>query len=297
MASEKTTRRLGRGLDALLRGSTNRAPEPEEAQSDLRNIKVTEIRNNPYQPRKKFTNSELKELQESIRANGLLQPITVRRAGKGDGYELIAGERRLRAVTGLGWKDVPAIIREVDDKSLLTYALIENLQRSDLDPIEEAEGYQQLVKQFGLTQQEVADIVGKDRATVANSLRVLNLPQAVREMLRDGKLSLGHAKVLLSLDSAEKIVALAREITTRGLTVRDLERRLKTEPSATRKAGKRAKPAQKDAAVSALESELRRRFQTDAEILVQERGGTIAVRFYSDDDLRRVVELMGISLE
>ncbi len=297
MANEKATRRLGRGLDALLRGTANRGPETQESESDLRNIKITEIRNNPYQPRKKFANSELKELQESIRANGLLQPITVRRAGKGDGYELIAGERRLRAVTGLGWKEVPAILREVDDKSLLTYALIENLQRSDLDPIEEAEGYQQLVKEFGLTQQEVADIVGKDRTTVANSLRVLNLPPVVREMLRDGKLSLGHAKALLALESTERMVALAREIATRGLTVRDLERRLKAEPSSTRKSGKRAKPAQKDPAVNALEGELRHRFQTDAEIVVQDRGGTISVRFYSDDDLHRIVDLMGITLE
>lgn len=298
MASEKPARRLGRGLDALLRASSNRTSEGSEPPpSDLRKIKISEIRNNPYQPRKKFANVELKELQESIKANGLLQPITVRKAAKGEGFELIAGERRLRAVTSLGWKEVPAIVRDVDDKALLTYALIENLQRSDLDPIEEAEGYQQLVKEFGLTQQDVADIVGKDRATVANSLRVLNLPPAVREMLRSGQLSLGHAKALLALDSQEKMIALAREIYARGLTVRDLERRIKAEPSTRRREGKGKQSVKKDPAVRALEESLRRRFQTDVEVIAQQKGGTIAVRFYSDEDMHRIVELMGIIIE
>jgi ParB family chromosome partitioning protein len=203
MASEKPARRLGRGLDALLRGAPSRESEPRDQNAGLQSLRISSIRNNPYQPRKRFAPGDLQELQDSIKANGLLQPITVRKAADGEGYELIAGERRLRASTNLGWKEIPAIIRDVDDKALLTYALIENLQRADLDPIEEAEGYQQLVQEFGLTQQGVAEIVGKDRTTVANSLRVLNLPPAVREMLREGKLTLGHAKTLLGLDKPE----------------------------------------------------------------------------------------------
>jgi ParB family chromosome partitioning protein len=296
MASEKPARRLGRGLDALLRGAPPRESGARDQHTGLQSLKIASIRNNPYQPRKRFAPDDLQELQDSIKSNGLLQPITVRRAAKGEGYELIAGERRLRASTNLGWKEIPAIIRDVDDKALLTYALIENLQRADLDPIEEAEGYHQLVHEFGLTQQEVAEMVGKDRTTVANSLRVLNLPPAVRDMLREGKLTLGHAKPLLGLDKPEKMIALAKEIVTRGLTVRDVERRLKADAptkrqTAHRPSGRAAIPAE----LKATESLLRKRLQTDVELTRKDSGaGSISVRFYSDDDLERVLELMGI---
>ena len=168
MATEKPVRRLGRGLDALLRGVPGRPSSSNRGALEFQILRISAIRNNPYQPRKRFSASELKELEDSIRSNGLLQPITVRKTPKGDGYELIAGERRLRAASNLGWKEISAIVRDVDDRALLTYALIENLQRSDLDPVEEAEGYHQLVQEFGLTQQAVADLVGKDRTTVAN---------------------------------------------------------------------------------------------------------------------------------
>lgn len=300
MASEKPVRRLGRGLDALLRGGPPREAATGTSDSGLQSLKISAIRNNPYQPRKRFSPADLQELQDSIKANGLLQPITVRKAAKGEGFELIAGERRLRASTNLGWKEIPAIIKDVDDQALLTYALIENLQRSDLDPIEEAEGYQQLLQDFGLTQQGVADLVGKDRTTVANSLRVLNLPAGVREMLRDGKITLGHAKPLLGLDKPEKMLALAREIVARGLTVRDVERRLKSEAprkpkGTTRTAGH---PDATAAATKATEARLRKRLQTDVELARRENGsGSITIRFYSDDDLERVLELMGIKLE
>lgn len=300
MASDKPTRRLGRGLDALLRGAPTREQSTGHGQSGLQSLKIGSIKNNPYQPRKRFASGDLKELQDSIAANGLLQPITVRRAPKGEGFELIAGERRLRATTNLGWKEIPAIVKDVDDQALLTFALIENLQRADLDPIEEAEGYQQLLKEFGLTQQGVADLVGKDRATVANSLRVLNLPEGVREMLRDGKLTLGHAKPLLGLDKPEKMLALAKEIVARGLTVRDVERRLHSEaPHRSRTARtKSAGMGSADATVKATEALLRRRLQTDVELTSKEEGaGSITIRFYSNDDLQRIMELMGIKLE
>jgi ParB family chromosome partitioning protein len=296
VASEKPTRRLGRGLDALLRGPSGRESAPQVPASGLQNLQITSIRNNPYQPRKRFAASDLAELEESIKVNGLLQPITVRKTAGGDGYELVAGERRLRAATGLGWKDIPAIVRHVDDQALLTYALIENLQRADLDPIEEAEGYARLVQEFGLTQQAVADKVGKDRATVANSLRVLNLPQEVREMLREGRLTLGHAKALLGASSADKMTRLAREILLRGLTVREVERRLKNESQRTKSPKGSAKGIRPtNAIITDLKSKLRRRFQTDVQISTTAKGsGSLSLRFYSEADLERIVDLMGI---
>lgn len=300
MASEKPARRLGRGLDALLRGAPAREPLAGNDQSGLQTLRVGSIKNNPYQPRKRFAAGDLKELQDSIAANGLLQPITVRKSPKGEGFELIAGERRLRATTNLGWKEIPAIVKDVDDQALLTYALIENLQRADLDPIEEAEGYQQLLKEFGLTQQGVADLVGKDRTTVANSLRVLNLPEGVREMLRDGKLTLGHAKPLLGLDSPQKMLALAKEIVARSLTVRDVEKRLHSEaPHRSKRSRERSAGVSTSApAVKATEALLRRRLQTDVELSSKEGGsGSISIRFYSNEDLERILELMGIKLE
>lgn len=300
MASEKPARRLGRGLDALLRGGPSRESAAGDQNAGLQSLKIASIRNNPYQPRKRFAPGDLQELQDSIKANGLLQPITVRKVATGDGYELIAGERRLRASTNLGWKEIPAIIRDVDDRALLTYALIENLQRADLDPVEEAEGYQQLVHEFGLTQQKVAEIVGKDRTTVANSLRVLNLPPAVRDMLREGKLTLGHAKPLLGLDKPEKMIALAREIVARNLTVRDVERRLKADTPGKKRSPHKlsALGSSSSAQLKATEAMLRKRLQTDVELNRKDDGsGSILVRFYSDDDLERVLELMGIKFE
>jgi ParB-like partition proteins len=303
MANEKPNRRLGRGLDALLRGSSARgesgAAVSAEPSTGLKKIPIASIRNNPYQPRKRFAAGQLKELEESIRVNGLLQPITVRKAADGNGYELVAGERRLRAMTNLGLKEAPAVLRDVDDQALLTYALIENLQRSDLDPVEEAEGYARLIHDFGLSQQAVAELVGKDRSTVANSLRILNLPKDVREMLSEGTITLGHAKALLGLPNQEKMTRLAREIGVRGLTVRDVERRIRGDaPSARAKGKEKTSATAKPAAIAAVEAQLRRRFQTDLSVDLGERGsGTVSIKFYSDSDLERIVELMGITIE
>ena len=171
MATEKTPRRLGRGLEALLGSATGLASSDEGA---LKSIPISQIGRNPFQPRQEFNIEELNELKESLSASGLLQPITVRRRAGRDGFELIAGERRLRAASALGWKEIPAIIKEIDDRTLLTLALVENLQRADLNPIEEGEGYHQLADQFGLTQQQIAETVGKDRSTIANMLRLGN---------------------------------------------------------------------------------------------------------------------------
>src|SRR5256714_4948005 len=184
-------RRLGRGLEALIGTSQ----PSNSAASELQRIATARIKPNPFQPRREFDPGALAELEASIRANGLLQPITVRR--KGDSYELVAGERRLRAVTNLQWKEVPAVVRDFDDQTLLVLALVENLQRSDLNAIEEARGYQRLLDEFQLTQQQIADAVGKDRTTITNLLRILSLPDAVQVMVQEGRLSSGHARALL----------------------------------------------------------------------------------------------------
>ena len=294
MSAEKP-RRLGRGLEALL-ASTAKAPDKATdgtREAALQRIAVAGIRPNPYQPRKEFREEDLAELEASLKATGLLQPITVRRPTAGGGFELIAGERRLRAATRLGWTEIPAIVRDIDDRTLLTLALVENLQRADLNALEEADGYQRLIDEFGLTQGQVAEIVGKDRTTVANTLRVLSLPPSVRRMVGDGQLTLGHARAILGLGTEAAMAELARAVVAEGLSVRETERRAresgaKTRPRATGGATDRRPPA-----VRRLEDELRRYLQTDVQLTVAggERG-TLTVQFYSADDLERIMDLV-----
>jgi ParB family chromosome partitioning protein len=226
----------------------------------------------------------------------LLQPITVRRRPGKDGFELIAGERRLRAATELGWKEIPAVIKDVDDKTLLTLALVENLQRSDLNPIEEGEGYYRLSQEFGLTQQEIAQTVGKDRTTIANMLRVLQLPEIVRALMQEARLSLGHAKVLLGLNDEKRITSLAHQVVAEGWTVRELERRLKEELTAlpTKKTGRPRSEDRRPPEIRRLEDRLRRFLQTDILISVNAGNkGSLSIQFYSVDDLERILERMG----
>ena len=304
MSADKT-RRLGRGLEALLA-----VTQPQEGagrpESQVAQIPLTRIRPNPYQPRIEFKPEELADLEASIKASGLLQPVTVRRAA--DGYELIAGERRLRAVTRLGWAEVPAIVRDVDDRTLLTLALVENLQRANLNPIEEAEGYRRLQDEFGLTQQQVADAVGKDRTTITNCLRILTLPEPVLELLRGGQLTAGHARALLVLPDAERRETLAREAVAKQLSVRDVEHRARlsadekaapvgdrsvANEEAPRPIAERTRALEVPIEVRRIEDRLRRRLQTDVSISVSggERG-TVRIAFYSADDLERIMDLM-----
>jgi ParB family chromosome partitioning protein len=293
VATEKTPRRLGRGLEALF-GATGLASSDEGA---LKSIPITQIGRNPFQPRQEFNTDDLAELQESIKASGLLQPITVRRRPGKDGFELIAGERRLRAATRLGWKAIPAIIKEIDDRTILTLALVENLQRTDLNPIEEGEGYQQLSQDFGLTQQQIAETVGKDRTTIANMLRLLQLPESVRKLLQEGRLTMGHAKVLLGLDDANKIESLARDIVKETLTVREVEQRLRGVVGARsgKKAGRPRTVDRQAPEVRRIEDRLRRFLQTDAVIKVGPHNrGTLTVHFYSAEDLERLLDLMRV---
>lgn len=243
--SADAPRRLGRGLEALIstarqqRESSTTEPVASPAPgSDLQRVRIADISPNHFQPRRTFTESELAELEASLRANGLLQPITVRPKGQGK-WELVAGERRLRAATRLGWTEIPAVVRDFDDRAMLTLALVENLQRSDLNALEEAEGYQRLIDEFGLTQQQVADAVGKDRTTITNLLRVLSLPPAIREMVEKGLLSTGHARALLALRDPRRQQELATEVVAKQLSVRQTEARARGEVDETSAAPKR----------------------------------------------------------
>jgi len=218
--AEKETR-LGKGLGALL----GEYLEEEGQGAPERTLPVDRIRPNPFQPRSDFDGEALEGLVESIRANGLLQPLVVRPAG--DGWELVAGERRWRAIRELGWETAPAIVRELADRQMLVLALVENLQRENLSPIEEALGYRQLLEDFDLTQAEVAEQVGRDRSTVSNTLRLLSLDEEVRRLVASGALSAGHGRAILGLEEAEARLALAREAVEEGLSVREVERRVR----------------------------------------------------------------------
>ncbi|HEX6574596.1 MAG TPA: ParB/RepB/Spo0J family partition protein [Gemmatimonadaceae bacterium] len=299
MAPEKSTRRLGRGLDALF--NTPAQPADLPVATALRDIPVNEIESNPFQPRKTFKKEELSELQESLKSNGLLQPITVRSSPKGKGYELIAGERRLRAATALGWTSIPAVVKEFTDQEILTLALVENLQRSDLNPIEEAEGYDKLIKEFGHTQQSVATMVGKDRSTVANVLRILQLPVSVRTLIEEGKITAGQARPLLGLESESQIASFARLTVDNGWSAREVENRVREATSAatgkpTVRGGRPPKSDTRPAEVKSLEQRLRKHLQTDVSIVLKAGNrGTLLVEFYSPDDLDRITEIIGLA--
>jgi ParB family chromosome partitioning protein len=282
-------RRLGRGLEALL-GPTR---EQAEREGSLVELPLKSIRPNPYQPRRDVDPAALEELKSSIRQAGLLQPIVVRPAPGGNGhFELIAGERRLRACQELGWQRIPAVQREVDERTLLTLALIENLQRDDLSPVDEARGYERLIAEFNLMQQEVAEAVGRDRSTVANALRLLKLPEPVLQMLHEGLLTTGHARALLALDDTRTVTTLAREAVAQGLSVRDVEDRVRggRAPERRPRLKRGMAPAPE---VRRVEDALRRRLGTDVRVTLRARGkGQLHVSFYSNDDLARLMEII-----
>ena len=299
----ETPRRLGRGLEALI-STAKQQREPaasspsdvvEEGQS-LRTIRLTDITANRFQPRRSFTEPELAELEASIRSSGLLQPIVVRASG--GKWELVAGERRLRAVTRLGWTEIAAVVRDFDDRAMLTLALVENLQRADLNPLEEAEGYQRLIDEFGLTQQQVADAVGKDRTSVTNLLRVLNLPVAIRQLVESRHITAGHARALLPIKDERQQLDLANEIVARQLSVREVEARARTasNPSSRESSpsDRSTKPVQQranDSAVKRIEDQFRRHLQTDVQVqLLGNERGVVRITFYSADDLERLLD-------
>ena len=280
--------RLGRGLGALLGEYMEEAPR-REAQL----IAVRSIGPNPQQPRKIFSGEELTELAQSIEENGLLQPLLLRPApGIPGQYELVAGERRLRAVQKLGWTEVPAITREVDDDTLLVLALVENLQREALNPMEEAEGYQVLMDNHGLSHAQIGRSVGKSRSTVANMVRLLQLPASVRKHVEAGSLTSGHARALLALDDQKEMAGLARKAITGGWSVREMERHAGVE-SVKKKKSKRRSSRHRDPVVRALEEDLRAALATRASVRLRRGGsGVIEVPFRNHEDFERVFHLI-----
>ena len=294
------TKRLGRGLEALL-GSVSR--EQAQASGALRELPVGNVLPNPYQPRTQMDEAALIELTASIEASGLLQPVIVRpRNGK---YELIAGERRWRAVQRLGWTKIPAVVRDVDDQTLLTLALIENLQRDDLTAIDEAAGYQRLGEEFKLPQAEIARLVGRNRSTVANLVRLLKLPDEVKSLVQESKLSEGHARALLSISERQSSIRLAKQAVDKDWSVREIEARARGDVAAAdasagasvsaRHRPREPRPQQKmaTAEVRRVEDALRKRLGTDVRVTTRRRGrGFISISYYSNDDLARVLELI-----
>jgi ParB family transcriptional regulator, chromosome partitioning protein len=284
--------RLGRGLGALL---GEEALRPGRDDPEVRSLNRNSIVPNPFQPRRAFRDDELAELQQSIEENGLLQPLVVRPAPDArNRYQLVAGERRLRAISRLGWTQVPAVIRDVDDRSLLVLALVENIQRAELGPLEEAEGYRSLVDEFGLTQAEVAHAVGKSRSTVANMLRLLRLPLSVRRFLTDGQLSMGHARALLALEHPGRMTELARQAAQEGWTVREVEARVSRSPGRpTGKAGDQKRGQRRDPILSALEGALQETLGTRVALKAGREGnGEIRIPFRSADDFDRIFEII-----
>lgn len=294
MAADRTPqRRLGRGLDALL-GTAPPGTRTADA-SALQQLPIAEISPNPLQPRREFKPEELEELRESLKSSGLLQPITVRPHPTGPGYQLIAGERRWRAAQTLGWDRISAVVRQADDSTLLALALVENLQRSDLNPMEEAQGYQRLATEFGISNANVAELTGKSRSTVANLVRLLDLPASVQAMVRSGELTAGQVRPLLALGDATAITALAEEVRSRKLPARAVEART----GARKQRQPKARPGgTRDAGAKAVENDLRRHLQTDVKLNPRRGGGgDIAIRFYSTEDLERLIERMGLKRE
>jgi ParB family chromosome partitioning protein len=276
-------RGLGRGLDALIEKSE---PKPEET---VKTLPLSSLHPNRFQPRTYFDDAAIEDLAASIRTQGIVQPLVV--TPEGEGYTIIAGERRLRAARKAGLEVVPVFVRQVaDDRELLELALVENLQRSDLNPIEEAEAYAALQEKFGLSQEEVAQRVGKARTTVTNSLRLLRLPDEVLDLLREGRLTAGQARPLLGLEDPEEQIRLADSAVRDGLSARDLERLAAGSREEKPKPKKPDRPVEVHTA--AAEERLTRRLQTRVEIRRQGKGGQLRIHFHSEEELMRLFDAL-----
>jgi ParB family chromosome partitioning protein len=294
--------RLGKGLTALLGDFSAETQQAIATGQGVREVPTSRIAANPFQPRREFSAEQLAELEESIRKNGLLQPLVVRPRGgstpDGADWELIAGERRWRAVRRLGWSQVPVVVREIDDRAMLVLAIVENVQRAGLSAMEEAAAYKQLIDEFGYTQAEVADSVGRERSTVANLLRLLGLPASVQRMVNEGQLSMGHARALLGLDDEREMADLARQAVDAGMSVRTVEERVRQLRPATAGPADRStlagvRQAVDDPHVRHLEADLQRALGTAVRIRVTSgKAGRIEIPFYNADDFDRVLELI-----
>lgn len=273
---------LGKGINALF----NTVDSNEET---VEEIKIKDLRPNPYQPRKTFDEDALSDLKESIQRHGVLQPIIVRKSIKG--YDIVAGERRFRAAQQAGLTTIPAIVREFSETLMREIALLENLQREDLSPLEEAEAYASLLDHLSVTQEELAKRLGKSRPHIANHLRLLTLPDEVQKLIADGKLSMGHGRTLLSLKNKNKLAPLVKKIVDEGLNVRQVEKLVQqlneNVPRETKK-----KEAPKDRVLKERESFLQNYFGTSVSIKKQKKKGKIEIEFLSNEDLERILELL-----
>jgi len=277
-----TTKRLGRGLADIISGTV-----PQGA-PDLVALRVDQIRPGRFQPRTDVSEAALEELKASIRRSGMVAPVIVRPVAHGT-YELVAGERRFRAAQALALPQIPAIIKPLSDKEALELSLVENVQREDLNPMEEARGYARLLTEFGYTQEDVASAIGKDRATVANLLRLLTLPDEIQRGLREGAITLGHAKAILGAEGRPKQLELYQLVRRRDLTVRQ------TEALAVALApGRRRRARRVDPQLAGLEDELRRALGTKVRLVARQKGGRIIVEYFSAEDLARLLQLLGV---
>lgn len=303
---------LGRGLGALLGGATtaHKLPTPPTAAATtttvtavaahdprdrVQRVPIAQLRPCPFQPRKDFPEEALQELADSIQAQGIIQPLLVR--PRPDGFEIIAGERRWRAAQQAGLKDVPVIVRDADDRAVLELALIENLQRENLNPLEEAQGYSELIEKFQLRQEDVALKVGKSRAVVTNSLRLLRLPPDIQVFLREGRLSVGQAKVILGLSDPTEQRLAATRVLQQGLNVRQTEE-LVTSFSKQKAGGKPAATVPvRDANIASLEEKLRERLGTKVQLRYRSGKGALDIRFFNDAELERLLQILGVTMD
>lgn len=275
-------RGLGRGLDAFF-------PDLNEKDEDaIQEISVLECRPNPYQPRKTFHADAIEELKESILEYGIIQPLIVRKSIKG--YEIVVGERRFRAAKEAGLKTIPVVVKELTDDKMMELALLENLQREDLTPIEEAHAYENLMKELNLTQEELSTKLGKSRSHIANMVRLLSLPEQVIAYINNGELSMGHGRTLLGLKDKNKLIPVIEKIRKEKLNVRQLEHLIGQLNS---KKGKAKEKAKKDVFLQETESVLRNRLGTAVHINRGKRKGKIEIEFYSNDDLERIIDTLG----
>lgn len=271
---------LGRGLESLISGIEQR---------EIRNIPLNKIKQNPFQPRKTFPENELKDLADSIKENGIIQPIIVRRKGKE--YELIAGERRLRASKIAGLKEIPAIIKDINDEKMLQIAIVENIQREDLNAIDEANGYKTLIDRFKLKHEQIGVMVGKSRSHISNMLRILELESIIKKYIVQGQLSLGHAKVLLSIKNRSERERLAKDIVKKGLSVRELEGVAKKGTKASLVLKKKKSKA---ASIVNIEELLTRKLNRQAIVKYKKGKGKIVLSFYNVNDFNDLLKILGI---
>ncbi|PIU41021.1 MAG: hypothetical protein COS99_07580 [Candidatus Omnitrophica bacterium CG07_land_8_20_14_0_80_42_15] len=279
-------KRLGRGLSALIPDTPEPQTTSSEKQENVINLKIDNILPSPYQPREKFTEVKLRELIASIKEKGVIQPIIVRPLGDGR-YELISGERRLRAVKTLSMNEIPALIRQVKDSDALELSLIENIQREELNPIEEAQAYKRLCDEFNFTQEKIGQTIGKERSTITNLMRLLLLPKEIQNNVSNGTISMGHARTILSIDGEKAQTKLCQLVIKKGLSVRQVELLAKKFAS---KQPKRA--ITKDHNVSAIEEELQHLFGTRVRVSHGKKRGKIEIQYYSNDDLERILNIV-----